>query len=264
MSDTVPVLMSVLWQRRRSLVGWSLALAAISAMYLSFYPSMGGDAMDDLIEGLPDDLVVALGYDTIGTAGGWVTSTVYGLLGPALLLVFTIGTGARLIAGDEEDGTLELEVTAPLYRHRILAERLGGLAAMVLLLVTVVTGVSWLFITALSMDVPIDRLAAGSVGLLLLTLGFGAIAFGIGAATGSRSTAIGAASAMAVAAFIFDALGPVVDIDWLSQISPFFWYLGEDPLIDGFDWRGLAKLSLLSVAGTTAAFVGFPRRDLRV
>ncbi|MGH1489152.1 MAG: ABC transporter permease [Acidimicrobiales bacterium] len=264
MRDLVPVFFEVVLRRRRSSLLWALALAAISAMYLSFYPSMGGNAMDDLVAGLPEEMVTALGYETIGTAGGWVTSTVYGLLGPALLLVFAISLGAQLVAGEEEAGTLELEATAPVSRLRLLSERLGALVSLVLLLVAVVTVVSFAFIYALDMDVPIDRLLAGSAGLFLLVLGFGSVAFGIGAATGRRSLALGVTAALAVTAFMFDALGPVVDVGWMSRISPFYWYLGQDPLIDGFDWAGLAKLAVIPVLAAAIAAAMFPRRDLVV
>jgi ABC-2 type transport system permease protein len=264
MHDRLPVFADVVQRHARSLVLWGCALAAISAMYLSFYPSMGGDAMDSLVADLPENLVTALGYDMIGTAGGWVTSTVYGLLGPALLLIFAITTGARLLAGEEESGTLELEVTSPISRLRILSERYGALALFVLLLVVVVTVVCWILITALAMDVPLDRLAAGSSGLALLVFGFGSVAFAVGALTGRRSMAIGAGAALAVAAFMLDALGPVVEAQWMSEISPFYWYLGKDPLIEGFDGVGLLKLAMIPLVALTVAVVAFPRRDLRV
>ena len=264
MRELVPISMESLRGQRRSLVLWALALSAISAMYISFYPSMGGDAMDELVAELPEDMVLALGYDTIGTAGGWVTSTVYGLLGPALLLIFAISTGARLIAGEEELGTLELEATAPIARRRILGERLATLICSTVALVAAITTVSWLLITALDMDVAFGNLLAGSTGLLLLTLGFGVLALTVGAASGRRGLAVGVAAFLAVAAFMFDALGPVVDWSWMSAVSPFSWYLGANPLITGFDWPGLAKLSVIPIAAATAAFAIFSRRDLRV
>lgn len=264
MSEQLPIFVGVLTGRARSLLFWSLALAAVSAMYLSFYPSLGGDVMSDLVADLPEDMVTALNYDMIGTAGGWVTGTVYGVVGPALLLVFAIGTGARLLAGEEEAGTIELELASPVSRLRVLGERLAALVSVVLLLVAVVTVVSWILIVALDMDVPFTRLLAGSAGLFLLTLTFGSLAFAIGAATGRRAWALSGAGALAVAAFMFDALGPIVEMDWMSQVSPFFWYLGGDPILDGFDWAGLAKLAAVVVAACGAAAWTFPRRDLKI
>ena len=61
MTELAPVFHNVIWQLRRPLLLWAVALSAVSAMYLSFYPSMGGGAMDDLVADLPEDLVTALG-----------------------------------------------------------------------------------------------------------------------------------------------------------------------------------------------------------
>lgn len=264
MSEHLPIFSAAVTGRRRSLLAWAVALAAISAMYLSFYPSMGGGAMDDLVADLPEEMVTALGYDTIGTAGGWVTGTVYGLVGPALLLIFAIGTGARLLAGEEEAGTIELELASPVSRLRVLGERLASLVAVVLVLIAVVTLVSLGLIQTLDMDVPASRLLAGSAGLALLVLGFGSLAFAIGAATGRRAWAVGGAGALAVTAFMFDALGPVVEAQWMSEVSPFYWYLGRDPLLDGFDWVGLSKLTAIVALTWAVAAAAFPRRDLQL
>ncbi len=264
MRDAVPVFTEVVRQHRRSFLVWSLALAGVSAMYLSFYPSLGGDALDDLVADLPEELVSVLGYDRIGTAGGWVTSTVYGLLGPTLLLVFAITVGARLIAGEEEAGTIELEASTPLSRARLLSERAAALTVLVVGLVSVVTVVCWVFITALNMDVAFNHLLAGSAGLLLFGLGFGLTAFGVGAATGNKSIAVGVATGLAVLAFILDALGPVVDVQLMSEISPFYWYLGQDPLIEGFDWFGLAKLATIPPLAVAGGLTMFRSRDLQL
>lgn len=265
MSVALPVTRGVLHTQRRSLVLWSIAVAAVSAIYVSFYPAMGGGGeMQAMIDSMPDSMVTALGYDQIGTPGGYLSSTVYGILGPILLLVFAIGTGARLIAGNEEDGSLELELTAPVSRRQVFVERLVTLAVDVVLLVAVLTLVTIALVTALDMDVAADRILAGSTGLLLLVLGFGTLALAVGAATGRRGIALGTAAGLAVVSFMLDAIGPTVEMDWMTAISPFSWYLGDNPLVDGFDPGGLAALAVIPVASAVAGWWRFERRDLMV
>lgn len=260
----LPVARGVLQAQRRSLVLWSIAVAAVSGMYVAFWPSMGGSEMQDLVDSMPEGLVTALRYDQIGSPGGYLSSTVYGLLGPVLLLVFAIGTGARLVAGNEEDGNLELELTAPVSRRRIFSERLAVLWTDVVLLVAVVTLVVTALVAALDMDVPVDRILAGSAGLLLLVLGFGTLALAIGAATGRRAIALGTAAGLAVISFVLDAIGPTVEMEWMTAVSPFSWYLGENPLVEGFDVGGLAMLAVVPVAAAAAGWWRFDRRDLMV
>lgn len=263
-ADTLPVLTGVLRDQRRPLVLWGVALAAVSAMYTAFYPAIGESAMEDMIASMPDDLITALGYDRIGSPAGYLTSTVYGLLGPVLLLVFAISTGARLIAGEEEDGTLELELTSPVERRRVYVERLLAVWLDVLLLVTALTAVTYGLVVALDIDVGFTFLLAGSTGLYLLVIGMGTVALGVGAVTGRRAIALGVAAGLAVLAYVFNAIGPTIPAGWMTAVSPFSWYLEHEPLINGFD---LPRLLLLAAVPLVSAVVGlarFVRRDLMV
>lgn len=262
-ADVLPVTTGVLRDQRRSLAVWSLALAAVSAMYIAFWPAMDTGDIQALVDSMPEGLRTAMGYDAIGTPAGYLTSTVYGLLAPALLLVFAIGTGARLLAGLEEDGTLELELVSPVSRRRVYLERLGALGADVVVLVLVLTTVTLVLVSALDMEVGAVNVLAGSTGLLLLVLAHGAIAFGVGAATGRRTQALGVAAGVAVLGFVLDAIGPTVGWDWMTSVSPFSWLLVPDPLAEGFD-LGFVRLALLAVVAGGTGLLAFERRDLMV
>lgn len=264
-APTLPITRGVLHTQRRSLVLWSLAVAAVAAIYVSVYPAMGdGAEMQAMIDNMPEGLVTALGYDQIGSPGGYLSSTVYGLLGPVLLLVFAIGTGARLVAGHEEDGSLELELTAPVARRQVYGERLASLWTDVVLLAGVLTLVVLALVPALEMEVGADRILAGSAGLFLLVLGFGTLALAVGATTGRRTIALGTTAGLAVVSFMLDAIGPTVDMAWMTAISPFSWYLADNPLVEGFDVAGLLKLAVIPVAAAAVGWWRFDRRDLMV
>lgn len=261
-ANTMPVLFGVLREQRRAVVLWCVALAALSAMYIGLYPSIGNSGLEAVIDNLPEQLSTALGYDRLGTAAGWVTSTVYGLIGPLLLLVFAITTGSRLIAGDEESGDLELEATSPVTRQRIFIERLLALWISTMLIVAVIMVVSYGLVLALAMNITVGNIIAASTGLYLLVIGMGTVALAVGAATGRRAVALGGAATLAVAAYVFDALGPVVGVDWMTAISPFSWYLDNEPLTNGFDLLGLTLLALVPIVAATIGFYRFQRRDL--
>jgi ABC-2 type transport system permease protein len=72
----------VLRDHRRGFAIWAPSLAAITVFYMSFWPMMG-EAMRDAIQGMPEGLMAAMGYDRIDTAAGYLEAVVYGLLGPS-------------------------------------------------------------------------------------------------------------------------------------------------------------------------------------
>jgi ABC-2 type transport system permease protein len=261
----VPVLRWSLRERGRSLVVWGLAVSAVSALYMAFYPSMANEDMESLIAGLPEALREGMGWDRIATGAGYLESTVYGLLAPALLLVFAVTHGARLLAGEEEVGTLELESTAPVGRQALALQRFGTLALCLAVLVAVLAGATVVLVPAFDMGVSAGGTLAAALGLWLFALAMGAVTFAVGAATGRRGTALTVGSGVAVASYMGHALGPAAPgAEWLETVSPFAWYLGGDPLVAGVDPAGYLALVALIVLALVAGVVAFGRRDLGV
>jgi ABC-2 type transport system permease protein len=251
--------------QRRAIVGWSLALAAVAGIYVSFYPAIGEEQMADMAAMIPEDLAAALGYDRLGDAAGYLTSTVFGLLGPALLLVCAIGLGARLLAGAEEDGSLELEFAAAVRRRTIYLERLLALWAQLVVLTAVLGAVTAAIVVGLDIDATVGGVLAGSVGLLVFALLHGTLAYAVGAATGRRGLAIGIAAAVAVIGYIADAIGSMLDgAGWLETVSPWHWYLAGDPVGTGRVPGSVAALALVTIAVAALGWVRFARRDLLV
>ncbi len=262
-ANTMPVLTGVLKEQRRSMVIWSFAMFAVASFYISFFPSIGSTtAMQDMIDSMPKGMVQALGYDQIATAAGYIGATVYGLLGPVLVLVFGISTGAKLIAGEEEAGSLELELAHPVSRLRLAGERWLAMAVAVTLLVCAVAAASALLITVLDLDVNFGKLLAITVGMLLFALAFGSVAFALGAATGRRAIALGGTAALAVMSYLAHAVGPQMQGgEWMDKISPFGWYLGNEPLVNGWDLVGLGLMGAVVVVSLPVALGTFARRD---
>lgn len=99
--------------------------------------------------------------------------------------------------------------------------------------------------------------------LYLLGLVFGTLALAISAATGHSAMSRAVAAAVAVVAYVVNGLAPLVDrLEPLRKLSPFYQYVGHDPLR-----TGLNGPAILVSCGTVAvllviAVLGFRRRDV--
>ncbi len=259
------VLRWVLRGQRRALLLWAVAVALVSGIYAGFYELLDVAEMEALVDSMPPGLAAAMGYDQLGTATGYLEFTVYGLLGPILVLVFAIGFAARTLAGQEEDGSLELEVTAAVGRRRVLLERYAALVVQVAVLVAAITAVVGVLVAAIDMPVGAVGLAAAGLGMLLLVLAIASVTFATGAVTGRRAIALAVGAVVAVGGFVADALADLLDDGrWMEALSPFSWYLSGDPLAEGVDVVGFAALLGLSVVAVAVAVPAFERRDLGV
>jgi ABC-2 type transport system permease protein len=198
------VFAKTLRDQRRSLGWWSLGLVAVVAVYVLPYRQFLDSGMLDNNTDTP--IYQALGYDN--SPAGYLQGTLFALLGPLLVVMMAVAAGARAVAGDEEAGTLDLLLAHPVSRTRLVIERFGALAAAVTLLGLLVWAAAVAAVAAADMGIGAGRLAAATLGLVLLALGFGTVALAAGAASGHRGLTLGVTAAVAVAAYLAHTVAP--------------------------------------------------------
>jgi ABC-2 type transport system permease protein len=213
---------------------------------------------------MPQGLMAAMGYDRIDTAAGYLEAVVYGLLGPVLLLVHGIALGGRLIAGQEEDGTLELDFAAPVSRARRYWEWRGAAWLLVTGLVAAVTLAVLVSNPVVDLDVSPANVVAAGIGLWLLVGGFVTVAFAVGAATGRRGLAVGIVAGLAVITYVFRGVANAAGIDAYATLSPLSWFLRPDPLANGLDLASTLQLAAITLVAAPVGLWRFRRRDLMV
>src|SRR3954454_22361164 len=104
-----------LHDQRRALVGWALGVAWVTVLYSSLYPAIHG-SLASATKGYPEALQQAFSLQDVATPAGYLSSTVFALLGPLLVIVYAVSAGTRAVAGDEESGVLDLLLAHPLSR----------------------------------------------------------------------------------------------------------------------------------------------------
>ncbi len=207
-----------------------LYMLVIVALYPAFKDS---SELNKLTSG--DSAAAALfgATGTLTSPSGWIDVNAYANFLPLIMLLLTIGYGAAALAGQEEDGTLGLVVTLPLARRSILAQKAVAMVVQALLL-TLAVAVCVYVGRAFEVALDPGNVATASLAVMLLGIDLGLIALALGAATGSRGTAIGVASAIATVWYLISALAPVVD--WVKPLrfaSLFYWAIGDRQLESG-------------------------------
>jgi ABC-2 type transport system permease protein len=106
---------------------------------------------------------------------------------------------------------------------------------------------------------------AAALHLAALGMLFGALALAIGAATGSKAIAIGVVATVAVVSYFGNTLAAQVDaIAWLRDVSPFRYYSGGRPLVNGLQGPDVLVLIGVAVLLVLAGALRFSRRDVAV
>lgn len=216
----------------------------------------------DLGESLPDSMLAFFGGGDLTTPEGYYQIETLGLVAPIAVMVVTILLGAKAVAGEEADRTMGLLLANPVSRSRVLAEKtvpmvLFGGAVGLATFAGIAAGNA---ISGLGMSYL--NILATSVLLTLIGLLFGALALLVSAATGSVRTGAVVAAGLAVVAHVVNALAELSDAGW-GALSPFHYYLGSDPMINGMNWTDAGILTAITLVLLALAFPAFNRRDLR-
>jgi ABC-2 type transport system permease protein len=253
---------------RRGMVWWALGLVALAALQLGVYPTVRDESgLSDLVRDYPDAVKELFGFGGADfdytSAAGYLGAELFGLVVPLLLIIVAVSAGARGFAGEEERGHLETILSLPVGRRRVVLEGLAAMAAEVLALGVILLIALLVGAPIVGMHIASGHLAAAVLAAVLLAVGFGAVAMAVGAATGSRAVATGAAAALALAGYLVDSLGALVP--WLHDLgpfTPFHHYSAPEPLRTGVSLPHLAALLVLAAAGAIAALVAVERRDI--
>ena len=222
------------------------------------------DALKNAADQFPEVLLAFFGGGDMGTPEGFYQVESFGMMAPVAVMVATVAIGARAVAGEEANNTMGLLLANPVKRSTIVLQKTIAMVlyGFVVGFATFAGVVGGSLLGGLGMD--IGNIAATSLLVTLLGVAFGALSLALGAGTGRTRVAVYGTIGAALGLHILNAFAPYSDsLSGLAKWSPFYYYLGSDPLNNGMHWGHAAVLTGLTVLLIGLAVVLFQRRDLR-
>ncbi len=259
----MPLLRKALRDLRWQIVGYGVGLGALAAMYVALYPSFS-DTLSEFE--LPAAYSAFIGdVPDMSSPRGFFQLEFFSLFFPVLLAIFAIIASTAQLAGDEQQGTLELMLAQPVSRRRLFLERATGLAiGAVLITALVALGflVSAPFID-LKGDVAVWELALAPFGMLAFVFALIALGLLAGTLTSTRGQAAGLLTAATAAFYLMDVLPDLVDaLGPLRYGSAFYYADTKRVLIDGVVAWHQAVLFAAAGVSTVLALVAFEAREI--
>jgi ABC-2 type transport system permease protein len=250
--------------QRWALVGWGLGIAVLVVIEAAVWPTFSDmPDLNQLLEGYPKAMRELFNVNAMSTATGFMNAELFTLMLPVLFIIFGITRGARLIAGEEENGSLEAVLVTPVTTGTLVLQKAAALAAALVVLGVVLTLVMLVSSAAFDVGIGVADTLTGALAMVLLGLEFGCLALAVGAVTGRRALALAISGVAAVSGYVLYGLGLLVD-SWerWQPFSPFHQALKDGPLgaapPGSLGWVGLGTVMVLM-----AAIPLFDRRDIR-
>jgi ABC-2 type transport system permease protein len=219
---------------------WLLGITAWCGWLTALVPGIQKPFKDALAQS-PNLAKLFSGGD-VGTNAGFLSVLVFSF---AIAIVVSFALALALTwASDLENGRLELLLSTPRSRTRMLLERTGAIGLMLLLAVVL----SWLAVIVgaqkVNLSIDVGKILLASIGMLPPMLIVVTLAFAL-AGRLRYGSVIGLLAGYIALAFLGDLLKGLLNLpDWLLKLSIFHLY--GTPVLSGMDWG--AFLGMLGVA----------------
>lgn len=255
-----------LWQRRWSIMWWSFGIAFFIIINLAFYPSFRdqADQLAAAFDNIPKSAMALLSdAGDFFSPVGYLSSQIFYLMLPMLIGILSISLGSSLLGREEKEGTIELLLSRPISRTRLLTGKaLAGL---------IIVGIGGL-VAALSTTIlaKLVDLKVGSLEILLATLvtmllalSFGAVAFLLTATGRARAASIGLATLFSLGGYIIASLQSAADwLKWPAKVFPFNYYKPAEILAGTYNWSNLLFVIGVIIGCGLLSIIIFRRRDI--
>ena len=254
-------------RRVRGAVYMSIVLLAYAGLIVGIYPSISESAADiqSYIENLPPEVRRAFVGEAewYTTIEGFLAAEMYQFIIILLLGMYFAYAAASTIAGEVENGSLDLLLSHPVSRTRVVVGKYLSLVPSMVATNGVLMAGTYLAVGFIGEE--IDLLDLAILHLLSLPYLLACAALGLLGSvyfdTARRAQMVGAGGVFTM--FLVDAVTFDTDYEWIGDLA-FSRYLDTaEILVEAeIDWVGVAYLLVASVAIVVVAAEYFERKDV--
>ncbi len=197
------------------------------------------------------------------TPGGYATWK----LGTFIFIValWPLLAASRTLRGEEERSQMDVLLSMPRPRWRVAVEKVAAIWTALLLMCAIISLITFATARRFEPDITLADALLFGLNVALICAVIGGIALVISQFTRERGTAAGATGALLALFIVVDSFHRVIpNTDWISRLSPVYWYNLSKPLIPsyGTSFTGLALQFGLALVLTGIGVWLFLRRDV--
>jgi ABC-2 type transport system permease protein len=252
----------------RQRVPATAAIAVGLALYAGLMVAIGPDIvasidLDAYIDAIPPALRTAFGIDALGSFAGLLAAQLYQFGIVLLLGLYVAYAAAGTVAGDVERGRMDMLLSNPVSRTRIVAEKFLALVPAVVAVNVVLGAAVYAGAALVGEPLPASDVAAAhalAVPYLLAVAGIGTVASVV---ADRESVAQRAALAAVFGLFMVESLVAGTDVDALASLSPTAYYDPTAVLVRSqYDLVGAGVLLGAAAVLVVAGQFLFRRKDV--
>lgn len=249
-----------LHERRRSLLSWGLPIGLWSAFVVAIYPSVE-DALAKAVASYPEALKQAFGIAELTSVEQYLNAEMLSLIVPLAVGYLAVRSVASGLSGAAESGRLDVLLSAPVSRRRLVAAGFSATALELAAVLAVSVLIAMLGSLLAGAGLSFGSALAGYAGVWPLALLFAALGVVVSGWSLHTPVVTGSVAGVLVAMYVADLVGRLdASLDWIRYGSVFRYY--GSAIEDGIDPVAFAGVTAVAVAVAALGALLFDRRDL--
>ncbi len=257
-------------QTWKQMLYWGLGLSALGMLVVVMVPLFDMQQMRDLLESFPAFVLALVGVgdelEIFATNEGFVA---IGFFGKSALIfaVYPVVMGMRITANDEDSGIMDVVLSLPVERARVIIEKFLAYAVSIIGVVLLIYLGLHLGALLGGVELDVGRLAEVTFYLVPLMIFVMAVTMFIGVVIRRRQVALGLITAFVIMSYMLQTIGTAGEgtvAETIGIVSFLTYYNAGDILSQGFIWPHIAGYALLSVVLLLASMHQYERRDIAV
>ena len=267
---TGAIFVETLKQTWRQMVYWGVGLAAMAILVVIMVPLFDMQGMRSLLESFPPVILAMVGVgsdlEIFATNEGFVAM---GFFGKSALIfaVYPVVMGMRITANEEDSGTMDVLLSLPLERGRVIIEKFLAYAVSCVGVVVLIYLGLHVGVIFGGVDLDVARLLEITFYLVPLMVFIMAVTVLIAALARRRTVALGVVTAFVIISYMLQTIGAAAEgtvAEPIGAVSFLTYYNTGDILREGFIWSHIGGFVVLSLALLAAALHRYERRDIGV
>ena len=255
------MLRRALKELRGTIAWYAGGTAAYMLVMTSFFPTVRDNAAEfqRMLEAYPEVFMEAFRVTDFTTLTGFIGAEVFSALWPLIAAIFVILAGAATVAQEVERGTVDLWLSVPERRSRLLLAKAAALLVGIVVLTATTLGALAAGVALIGESIPASGLLAMGIVLAAYGVAVGGYAVLCSSFCSDRGRAAGLAAGLTLAFYAASIVGGLSERwSWLEHVTIFTAFQPQRALESGqvplVGTTALLAIGLACVAGAAAIF----------
>jgi ABC-2 type transport system permease protein len=249
-----------LHERRRSVLSWGLPLGLSSAFIVAIFPSVES-ALVKAVRSYPAALKEAFGVGDLSTVEQYLHAEMLSLIVPLAVGYLAVRSVASGLSGAAESGRLDVLLSAPVSRSRLVLADFCATAVELAAVLAVTLVITMLGSLASGAGLSFGSALAGFANVWPLAMLFGALGIVVTGLSLRTAVVTGSVAGVLVGMYVVDLVGRLdTSLDAVRYVSVFRYY--GKAIENGIDPLSFLGVSVVAVAVAAVGTILFARRDL--